>query len=91
MFTLDDTDGDIQVQDKLPLKDNGIFFRGMGIGSTIIYNVDIKKFILGNKVNDKNAFLGWVIDYSNQTNLINVLYRGFLFKDPVKFSLTLKP
>lgn len=57
----------------------------------IVYNTDLKQFIICNKINENNAFIGWVLDYNQDTKFINVLYRGFLNKEPLKFSMTLKP
>ena len=57
----------------------------------IIYNTDLKQFIICNKINKNTAFIGWVLDYDKDTEFINVLYRGFLNKEPLKFPMTLKP
>ena len=59
-------------------------------GYSIIYNAGIKKFIPGNTLTNKNnAFMGWLIKYDDMTDMVDVLYRGFLFNEPLKMPITL--
>jgi len=71
-------------------KDQGLF-TGAGISTPIVYNTIMKTFIPSGTVNEYSAFLGWILKKDNSKNLIDVLYRGFLFKEPLQFPLTLKP
>ena len=72
------------------MTDRGIF-TGISLGYPITYNAMIKKFIPGNNLQNKNnAFLGWILDYSDSTNTIDVLYRGFLMHDPLSIPITLQ-
>ena len=66
-------------------------FNNVGITHSIVYNIVSKRFVPGYTINDINAFMGWLIDYDENTDLVDVLYRGFLMKDPLRFSLGLKP
>lgn len=70
--------------------DRGVF-SNISLSYPVIYNARIKKFIPGNSLTNKNnAFLGWLIGYDDNTQYVDVLYRGFLFKDPVKIPINLQ-
>ena len=98
MLTLDDEliDG-INEDSKKPsitykdiMADRGIF-TGISMGYPITYNALIKKFIPGNNLQNKNsAFLGWILNYSDMAQTVDVLYRGFLLHDPLKIPMTLQ-
>ena len=70
--------------------DRGIF-SNISLSYPVIYNAEIKKFIPGNSLTNKNnAFLGWLLGYDDLTHYVDVLYRGFLFKDPLKIPAILQ-
>ena len=70
--------------------DRGMF-TNIGLSYPIIYNVGIKKFIPGNNLTNKNnAFMGWLLGYDDKTHMVDVLYRGFLFNEPIKIPITLQ-
>ena len=74
-----------------PVFDSKGMLNDINLCQPIIYNVSLKRFIPGRNLTNKlNAFLGWVIKYDKTSNLVDVLYRGFLFKDPVKISTQLQ-
>lgn len=77
-------------QHKTYQKDKG-FFEGTCMSTTIVYNTVLKKIMPSNIVNEINWFIGWLLNYNNQTDLIDVLYKGYLMKDPVQFPSDLKP
>ena len=70
--------------------DRGMF-NNIGLSYPVIYNAGIKKFIPGNNLTNKNnAFLGWFLGYDEKTHMVDVLYRGFLFNEPIKIPVTLQ-
>lgn len=92
-MTLDDIDEYSCIESKrkeIELPSKGIF-ECISIGYPILYSSEFKQFTPGNKkiLNNNGAFLGWYIKY-HDNNLVDVLYRGFLLQDPLKFSLNLQ-
>lgn len=95
MLRLDDDifsedDGTV-VNIKSNISKNQGLFTGAGISTPVVYNTIMKTFIPSGTVNEYSAFLGWIINKDNSKDLIDVLYRGFLFKEPLQFPATLKP
>lgn len=67
-------------------------FDGIDLGYPILYDIEQKRFLPFPKLQkNETAFLGWMLNYDDLTNIIDVLYRGFLMNDYVKFPMTLKP
>lgn len=94
-LTLDNFDNDFS---ELPndlydsvLDDNRGIFSGIRLTYPIIYNISLNRFIPGNNLaNKKSAFMGWMINYNETNSLVDVLYRGFLFNEPLKISINLQ-
>ena len=93
-MTLDDDlyqDSDIQPVSPSKVFNKRGIFQGLSLGSPIVYNTSIKKFIPGFDVSNKNnAFLGWYLNFDDETKIVDVLYRGFLLKEPLHIPFTLQ-
>ena len=85
------TDDGSVVNIKSNISKNQGLFTGAGISTPVVYNTIMKTFIPSGTVNEYSAFLGWILNTDNSQDLIDVLYRGFLFKEPLQFPATLKP
>lgn len=87
-FDLDDIDIESTSVEDITLKKDKSFdmYYGIGLGTPVSYSSNIDKFIPA--INSEFYHMGVVL--SNEGHQFDVLYKGFLLKDCLKISATIK-
>lgn len=60
-------------------------------GFPIMYSVKLKKFVTFRPSDSSSAFLGLFLQYDENTDTADVLYKNFLLHDPIKISSDVRP